>query len=268
MIFKMFQKCLNLSIVLIIYISSLSSVQSVPIENRIIGGESTNINNAPYLVSIRYKKNLSMPFEHRCSGTIYSSKIILTTATCVIGLDANRLHVKAGSTYRSQSDGFLYLVEKYIIHPDYNIWFMDNDLALLVLAFELTESVPKEVAPIAISSSLPPVNSEATIAGWGVTDTQKNNEFSEILQKAYVNIIAEVDCKKSYGENRLTPAMLCAVGKESDACLGDAGGALVYHDNAVGLISWGNSCGNSNFPGVYTNLVYFKKWIENEVNLL
>lgn len=253
---------------LLLTLSCLILTEAALKENRIIGGESTEINAAPYLVSIRYKKNLSAPFEHRCSGTIYSSNIILTTATCVIGLETQRLHVKAGSTYRSQNDGFVYIVEKYILHPNYNIWFMDNDLALLKLAFDLTDSVPKEITPIAISSSIPPVNSPATIAGWGITSSQKNSEYSEILQMADVDIVADAECKKSYGENRLSPAMLCAAGKDADACLGDAGGALVYEDKAVGLISWGNGCGNSDFPGVYTNLVYFKEWIENEVKKL
>ncbi|XP_065369161.1 trypsin eta-like [Calliphora vicina] len=261
----MFQQFLKFTLLATLSIYCMPTSATTLIENRIIGGESVEINSAPYLVSIRYKKNNSTPFEHRCSGTIYSSKVILTTATCVIGLDLNRLHVKAGSTYRSQNDGFLYLVEKYIIHPEYNIWFTDNDLALLVLAFDLTSSFPKEIDPIALLSNVPPVNSLATIAGWGITDASANSKFSEILQIAHVNVVDILDCKRSYGENRISPAMLCATGDDSDACLGDAGGALVYEDKALGLISWGNGCANSDFPGVYTNLVYFKEWIENEV---
>ncbi|XP_023306033.2 trypsin eta-like [Lucilia cuprina] len=261
----MLQQFLKLSFLTTLLLGCISTSVTSPIESRVIGGETSVITETPYLVSIRYKKNNSTPFEHRCSGTIYSSKVILTTATCLVGLDTSRIHVKAGSSYRTQNDGYLYLVEKYIIHPDYNIWFMDNDLALLILAFDLTLSLPKEIYPIDLISTMPEVNSSATIAGWGVTDSSANGQFSEILQIANVKIVDVLNCKRSYGENRISPAMLCAAGDDSDACLGDAGGALVYEDNAVGLISWGNGCANSDFPGVYTNLLYFKEWIENEV---
>lgn len=234
-------------------------------DSRVINGESTEINEASHLVSIRYKKTENAVFEHRCAGTIYSSAVILTTATCVIGLDSKRLHVKAGSSYRTQTDGYLHLVEKYIIHPDYNIWFFDNDLALVKLAFPLAPNVPKQIAAITIASNLPADNSSATIAGWGITDASNTSSFSETLQIANVHLVDISVCKSAYGESRITPVMLCAASTAADACLGDAGGALVYKGTALGLISWGNGCGNSDFPGVYTNLIYFKEWIQSEV---
>lgn len=264
-IIKMVQTILKYILLASLTICSLPSTESTLFESRIYGGQSAYINKAPYHVSIRYKKNNSTPFEHRCSGTIYSSKVILTTATCLIGLDSRHVNVKAGSTYRTKGDGYLYLVEKYLLHPDYNIWFTDNDLALLMLAFNLTDSVPKQIAFVTLLSYIPPVGHWGTIAGWGVTDSSSKSNFSETLQIAQVNIVDDAECKRSYGESRISPAMLCAAGNNVDACLGDAGGALVYKGNALGLISWGNGCANSDYPGVYTNLVYFKEWIESEV---
>ncbi|TMW52937.1 hypothetical protein DOY81_001970 [Sarcophaga bullata] len=241
------------------------SVLFESLDSRIISGEPTEINRANYLVSIRYKKANNTAFEHRCAGTIYSPQIILTTASCVIGLDSRHLHVKAGSSCRTQTDGSLYVVEKYILHPDYNIWFFDNDLALVILAFPLNSNVPKQIAAIPLATNVPAENSLATIAGWGITDASINSSFSEILQIADVHIVDNSACKIAYGEGRITPGMLCAASSGTDACLGDAGGALVYRDTALGLISWGNGCGNLNFPGVYTNLIYFKEWIQSEI---
>lgn len=242
---------------------------SVPFpETRIIGGETHDIAQAPYLVSIRYKKNNTAPFEHRCAGTIYSSNIILTTATCLVGLDSKRLHIKAASSYRTQFDGLLYLVDKFIIHPDYNIWFTDNDLALVKLSFNLTADRPKEISPIAIANEVPKAGSVTSIAGWGSTNSSASYDFAEELQITQVSVVEQSKCKAAYGEERITPAMLCAGSERKDACLGDAGGPLVYRGNAVGLVSWGWGCGSSDFPGVYTNLVVFKSWIEAEVEKL
>ena len=63
--------------------------------------------------------------------------------------------------------------------------------------------------------------------------------------------------------------MICAAkpldnGSSIDACHGDAGGAMVNKGKAFALISWGSGCGHADFPGVYTNLVNFKSWIEKE----
>lgn len=237
-------------------------------ESRIVGGETDVIARAPYMVSIRYKKNNSTPFEHRCSGTIYSSDIILTTATCVIGLDVNRIHVKVGSSHRNQLDGSLYLVEKYLVHPDYNIWFTDNDLAIVKLAFSLYPYPTKEIAAITVADQLPAAQRQATVSGWGTTNPNANTEFADQLRVAQVTVIEDSQCRAAYGGNHISEAMFCAGSNGVDACHGDAGGALVYQNKAAGLVSWGHGCGNIEYPGVYTNLVLFKSWIESEVGKL
>uniref|UniRef100_A0A1I8PU29 Peptidase S1 domain-containing protein n=1 Tax=Stomoxys calcitrans TaxID=35570 RepID=A0A1I8PU29_STOCA len=249
-------------------ISIFCIASALAFESRIVGGQEELITVAPYMVSIRYKKQPSLPHEHRCSGTIYSSNIILTTATCVIGLQPHLLQIKAGSSYRTQFDGSLYLVEKYVLHPDFNIWFYDNDLALVKLAFQLGPYPSKKIAAIPLADSLPAAEHLASVAGWGSTNSEANSEFSEHLKMAKVSVVENDKCRQIYGGSRISQAMLCAVADQEDACYGDAGGALVYQEKAVALVSWGRDCANVEYPGVYTNLVLFKSWIESEAGKL
>ncbi|XP_054738882.1 trypsin alpha-3-like [Anastrepha obliqua] len=238
-------------------------------EGRIVGGTTVDIFDAPHLVSLRYKHNSSTPFIHRCSGTIYSQDVVLTTARCVIGLTRQQLQIVAGTSYRSQTDGSVYLVNTTVIHPDFNIWFIDNDLALLHLEFPLATNNSKVIKPIDLAAAVPAAGSAATVAGWGATAEQA--ALAEQLQQADVRLINDTQCKATYGTGRISAAMLCAGGVSSsgsviDACQGDAGSALVANGNAVGLVSWGSGCGREGYPGVYTNLVHFKEWIESEAN--
>lgn len=46
-----------------------------------------------------------------------------------------------------------------------------------------------------------------------------------------------------------------------DACQGDSGGPAVLDHKLVGIVSWGEGCGNPNYPGVYTKISSIFNWL-------
>lgn len=64
--------------------------------------------------------------------------------------------------------------------------------------------------------------------------------------------------------------MFCAsVLGSQDACTFDSGGPLVYENEVCGIVSFGIGCASSRYPGVYTDVYYVRKFIEESMkNLL
>ncbi len=74
-------------------------------------------------------------------------------------------------------------------------------------------------------------------------------------------------CNAPGSYNGSIPAsMMCAGGAKVDACQGDSGGPLVRRsktdgDVLVGIVSWGESCGEERKYGVYARITAHRDWI-------
>ena len=64
------------------------------------------------------------------------------------------------------------------------------------------------------------------ITGWGTLS--QGGSQPQILQEAQVPIVTRRECRKSYGNSRITDRMLCAGYSKGgiDSCQGDSGGKL------------------------------------------
>lgn len=64
-----------------------------------------------------------------------------------------------------------------------------------------------------------------------------------------------------------TVSMICAGYPYGlhDACKGDSGGPLSHNGVLYGLVSFGKDCGLQCSPGVYTNIYYFRNWIQDGI---
>ncbi|XP_028259509.1 transmembrane protease serine 9 [Parambassis ranga] len=231
---------------------------------RIVGGVTARRGEWPWIGSLQYQR------LHRCGATLIHNKWLLTAAHCFKS-DQSPINwaVSLGSVLRSGVGALVIPIQRVIIHPAFNGTNMDHDVALLELA------VPAPMSYTIQSVCLPsPVhhflkNAECYITGWG--SMREGGSLTNLLQKAAVNIIDQVDCQQSYG-NVLTPNMMCAGFMEGgrDTCLGDSGGPLTCRQLSgqwfiAGVTSWGHGCGRSGYPGVYTRVTSARKWISTYI---
>ncbi|MED6234741.1 hypothetical protein ATANTOWER_031583 [Ataeniobius toweri] len=231
---------------------------------RIIGGVTARRGEWPWIGSLQYQR------QHRCGATLIHKKWLLTAAHC-FNSDSNPTDwvVSLGSVLRSGLGALVIPIQRVVIHPAFNGTNMDYDVALL----ELTVLAPVSytIQPVCLPSPVHRFleNSECYITGWG--SMKEGGSLTNLLQKAAVNIIEQEDCQLSYG-NGLTPNMMCAGLMEGgrDACLGDSGGPLTCHHQfgqwfIAGVTSWGQGCGRTGFPGVYTRVTSVRKWISTHL---
>lgn len=80
-----------------------------------------------------------------------------------------------------------------------------------------------------------------------------------------IPIVDRNECNQDY-DGLIEPDMICAGIPEGgkDSCQGDSGGPVVIDGKLVGIVSWGFGCAEPGYPGVYTNVAYFKNWIDQQ----
>ncbi|KAL5274393.1 hypothetical protein ACFFRR_000871 [Megaselia abdita] len=236
-----------------------SILQKVPIpDGKIVGGHDVSIEEFPYQISMQLNG------RHRCGGSIYNERIIISAAHCVHGLsddDVEKLSIVAGITKLSQTNGQRSFVEKYIIHESYKTLNNDFDVALLVLKTPFKYN--DKVRPVKLDRRLAAKGTEVIVTGWGTTT--EGGSIPDHLQEVVVEIIPNEECKNAY-KILLTSRMLCAGVEKGgkDACQGDSGGPLVNTAHELlGIVSWGFGCAQEKKPGVYASVPAVWSWIES-----
>lgn len=246
-------------------ISFVALVSFIDAEERIIGGDETTVYDFPHQVSIRNRPIFcpQCPYSHFCGGSIIAKDKVLTAAHCVDDREAKTFAVVAGSNNRAGADGFIVKVKAIYMHEKYDIWSVDNDIAILHLAQELPMTYKTQ--PIEMADVLPAAEELATITGWG--ETVLNGDYSDQLRFVDVPILDHNECQSAYKYENITNNMVCAGFKEGgrDMCRGDSGGPLIYKNKQIGIVSWGYECALPSYPGVYSSIPAMKKWIVDTV---
>ncbi|XP_055371989.1 trypsin-1-like [Condylostylus longicornis] len=238
------------SIIFIIFTCYHSTVSKPYEEDRIVGGNFTNIKLIPYIVSVTMTDELI----HNCGGSIIDSNIILTAAHCTQFEEQHlkTMKIRAGSKY-SDKDGEIISVSQIIDHESYDSVSKDFDVSILILSENLVYT--DSIQPIKLADERYKSGTIARVSGWGY-ESLFADDISTELKTAFVPITNWKKCKKNY--ELLTENQLCA-GKTNgdDACTADSGGPLVVDDKLIGIVSYGNGCG---IGGVYTDICSLYKF--------
>ncbi|XP_017772045.1 PREDICTED: serine proteinase stubble [Nicrophorus vespilloides] len=246
-------------------------------QTRIVGGKNAPFGRWPWQVSVRRTSFFGFSSTHRCGGAILNENWIATAGHCVDDLLTSQIRIRVGEyDFSSVQEELPYVeraVKKKIVHPLYNFFTYEYDLALVQLDKSL--DFAPHISPICLPATDDLLIGEnATVTGWG--RLSEGGTLPSVLQEVQVPIVSNDRCKSMFlraGRHEFIPDIFLCAGHENggqDSCQGDSGGPLQVRGKdgryfLAGIISWGIGCAEANLPGVCTRISKFVPWILNNV---
>ncbi|XP_038166119.1 urokinase-type plasminogen activator [Arvicola amphibius] len=244
---------------------------------KIVGGESTVIENQPWFAAIYRKNRGGSPPTFICGGSLISPCWVTSATHCFINNPKKEEYVVyLGQTKRNAYNPgeMKFEVEQLILHEGYSSDSLahHNDTALLKIRTSMGHCAQpsRSIQTICLPPSFGDANfgSDCEITGFGYENV---SDFAnpKNLKMAVVKLISHKQCMQPhYYGSEITNKMLCAADPQwkTDSCHGDSGGPLVCDINGrptlTGIVSWGKGCAMRNKPGVYTRVSSFLHWIQ------
>ncbi len=244
-------------------------------EPRIVGGILAPDGAYPFLTAIEDSRD---DFQF-CGGSLITPTKVITGAHCI---DNTPMQIRIGTNNKRQHPGQVIRISKKVIHPKYDDFTIDYDIAVLTLAkpVKLSDTaniinLPEACASLTCTTGLAKPKTVLRIAGWGATAPNGGNS-SISLREVDVPVVTNAVCNDAVGD--ITSRMMCAgyVKGGKDSCQGDSGGPLfayVPSSNTgiqAGIVSWGiGKCGKAGLYGVYTRISHpeIRNFIRQEAGI-
>nr|CAI5832236.1 unnamed protein product [Callosobruchus analis] len=248
----------------IFFVLLLCSQYCNALKGRIVGGKVCTDEKHEFTVALADRS-----FVVKCGGSLLESRWVLTAAHCC-GAMVRLRYAMAGLSTNPVSDYIsdsvtVTMIDQCITHPDYKQADLVNDIALLRLNKDVSESATISYVGLPTSKLQGDIHkwcTHALVMGWGWLDYHTRERPSK-LQCVTLDVIATSDCLMHYHSSRDPDTVMCTYSEGKDACRGDSGGPLMCNGILYGVVSYGLKCATK-YPGVYTRVDSYMDFIDDQ----
>ncbi|XP_054839770.1 vitamin K-dependent protein C [Eublepharis macularius] len=236
---------------------------------KLIAGKAGKKGDSPWQVML-----INGAGKFKCGGVLIHPTWVLTAAHCLEGEEVFKLKFGKYHRWRTDDGEQAIITDKLVPHENYTKSTSDNDIALLHLAHPVFFN--KYVLPICLPANnlaeqeLMTEGTQTVVTGWGSQSSSSATNYSSVLNYIEIPLAPRNECIHAM-QNSISDNMICAgiMGDKRDSCHGDSGGPMVTQFKntwfLVGLVSWGEGCGNLDNFGIYTKVSPYLKWINQQM---
>uniref|UniRef100_A0A2H1VCC5 SFRICE_006521 n=1 Tax=Spodoptera frugiperda TaxID=7108 RepID=A0A2H1VCC5_SPOFR len=233
--------------------------------SRILGGSFAGLGQFPYQAGL---------LVHLPSGNGVASAVLISNTRVLTA--AHNLHDGASNvpsvtvvlgTTTLLGDGIRFTTNNFILHENYNLFQLINDIAIINAPFTIQSS--GTVAPIALPSGSQLqenfVGDNAVVSGFGMNPSIGGVIADQPFSYVSLPVITNDVCAQVFG-SVIQPAIVCTGSVvNKNVCSGDSGGPLAVQRNGnpllIGVVSFGvPGCAGGN-PSAYSRVTQYMNWI-------
>ena len=254
-------------------LNTFALTKEIDLTGRIFNGKDAPPGKWPFYSLLVIRAVEGADERSACGCVVIATRWIVSAAHCTAGHPADTLFVHAGFPtsmildYEQASR-----VKAKHEHPEFNAFYVLNDIVLLELYKELKFN--SLVRPISLPESKVQiqVGKECKIVGFGKTGGEETLQERK-LQEGDVTVISKFDCLFAYG-HIIRDSNICAnhPTAATGSCKGDSGGPLACFDDGRneyvlrGVTSFGAThCGDNTTPEVWSRITWYLDWMNEKM---